>query len=121
MTTKPTLQAQLTDNTFIPRTEREEALLHAKRHKWWKQWEQIPFGTPIIISWLDATGFAYQWEDETGTNEATIEPTISIGFLWHITPTQTKIIALANNDHTGHGITIPNGCITHIQTLKPTT
>jgi hypothetical protein len=121
MTNQPTQQQQLIDNTFIPRQNPEEALTHPKRSKWFKGWEQIPQGTPIVISWLDACGFAYDWEDEHQTNEATISPSLAIGFLWEITPTKTKIISLTNEDHTGHGLTIPNGCITHIQPLNPTT
>jgi hypothetical protein len=118
--TKHNQAQQLVDNTFIPRQNPKKALTSPKRARWVEEWGEIEEGTPVIVSWFDACGFAYDWEDEEEVAAADIEPTISIGLLLYADEYQIKIISIINTGTYGHGISIPTGCITNIQTLNKT-
>lgn len=74
---------------------------------------------PLVeITWEDAQAFALDWEDDPHQPTAT---TLSVGYLLQHTPTHTTIIAIINQNAWGHGLTIPNGCITNIRHLNPPT
>lgn len=75
---------------------------------------------PIVaITWEDAITVGNEWETPQQTQQTTPEPTISIGYLIHKTPTHHTLASTINTQHIGGGILIPNGCITNITHLNP--
>lgn len=64
---------------------------------------------PIVeIIWWDAISLGgNDWADPEEADQHTPAPTISIGYLWKQTKTHITIIALINETHLAHGLTIP--------------
>jgi hypothetical protein len=71
----------------------------------------------VEIHWLDAIGVATgNWEDHTQINQ-TGAPSLAVGYLIGETPNTYTVIAVANEHHYAHGITIPKGCVTRLTVL----
>jgi hypothetical protein len=76
--------------------------------------QQIPV---VEIRWVDAISVAAtEWVDNT-TVSLHGAPSIAVGYLIGETDTCYTIVALVNNHHYAHGITIPKGCVEQIVTL----
>jgi hypothetical protein len=78
---------------------------------------------PIIeIIWHDAVSLAGDdWATPEEADQHKPAPTISIGYLWNQTDTHITIIALINETHLAHGLTIPKPWIQKIIEHTPPT
>lgn len=75
--------------------------------------------TPIVeIYWIDAQAVGGEhWVDETDIDTRGAE-TLTLGYILNETPETITLVSLVNNNHYSHGITIPKGCIKHINRLQ---
>ena len=76
--------------------------------------EQHPAIQLVEIIWIDALAIGGDnWTDEQHiTPEAA--PSLAVGYIIQETEHTISIVALVNQHHYTHGITIPKGCITSI-------
>lgn len=72
-------------------------------------------GYPLVeIHWLDAVATAIDWEEKPNTKPM---PTVSVGYLIESNSDSMTLVAIVNETHVGHGLTIPAGCITKVVKL----
>lgn len=75
-------------------------------------------GTPgmrlVEVLWWDAQAKAIEWEEKVN-NDAIM--TCSVGYVLHDTDTALTIAAIVNENHIGHALTIPYGCIEEVRDL----
>lgn len=91
----------------------------SKHHRYGLKDYENPQTPPplILIVWEDAIAIGDPWENPTDTYNATPEPTVSVGYLWHKTDTHHTLVSTLNTEHIGGGILIPNTCIITTRTL----
>lgn len=75
---------------------------------------------PIVeILWEDAVSVGgLDWATPEEATENTPAKSVSLGYLWNETETHITIIALINDTHVAHGITIPKPWIKKIKQIK---
>jgi hypothetical protein len=68
----------------------------------------------VEITWTDATDISGKdWVDE---NDVNLDPatSLSVGYIIHESPEAFTVVALVNDNHYSHGITIPKGMVVEI-------
>lgn len=75
---------------------------------------------PIVeILWEDAVSVGgNDWATPEEATEQTPAKSVSLGYLWNETESYITIIALINDTHLAHGITIPKPWIKKIKQIK---
>lgn len=75
---------------------------------------------PIVeILWEDAVSVGgNDWATPEEATEQTPAKSVSLGYLWNETDKYITIIALINDTHLAHGITIPKPWIKKIKQIK---
>jgi hypothetical protein len=72
----------------------------------------------VEVLWLDAISIAgTEWASGDEAAKQMPAPSVSVGYLWADTPEHVTVVALVNENHIGHGITIPRGMIVEIRDL----
>lgn len=75
--------------------------------------------TIVEILWEDAVSVGgSDWATPEEATDQTPARSISLGYLWNETPTHITLVALINDTHVAHGITIPKPWIKKIKQIK---
>jgi len=82
----------------------------------WENKSKLPI---VEILWEDAVSVGgNDWATPEEATQQTPAKSVSLGYLWHETDTYITIVALINDSHLAHGITIPKPWIKKIKQIR---
>lgn len=69
----------------------------------------------VEVLWWDAQAKALDWEEDV-SDKAIM--TCSVGYVLHDTDLAITVVAIINENHVAHALTIPHGCVEKIRDLS---